>query len=103
VEKISWENRVERHSGLTFLVTQSSLQSAALVAFTRLHKQPLVNSASLSVHLVRRHFNKVKSKVAKNQNDSVFRPELYDPDKVKNEGVCVVVTTEEFLLEASLA
>lgn len=83
MEEISREDQVNRHPGLTFLVTQSLLQSTALVVFTRLHKLPLVNYSSLSVHLVRYHFNKVKLKVAKKSKHSAFRPGFYDANKVK--------------------
>lgn len=48
MEETSWEDKVNGHPGLIFLVTQSPLQSTALVVFTRLHKLPLVNYSSFS-------------------------------------------------------
>lgn len=73
------KTRVERHRGLTFLVTQSLSQSTARGGgvFTRQHKLTLVNSASISVQLERHYFSQVKLKGEKKtqQNHSVFRPE----------------------------
>lgn len=62
MEEISWEDQVNGHPGLIFLVTQLPLQSTALVVFTRLHKLPLVNNSSLSG--LKKTSNKVKPNVA---------------------------------------
>lgn len=64
MEEVSGEDKVNRHPGLIFLVTQLPLQSPALVVFTRLHKMPLVNY-SLSVLLVEKKKKKPTSNKVK--------------------------------------
>lgn len=71
MEEISREDNVNRHPGLTFLVTQSPLQNTAVVVFTRLHKLPLL-TVPLSIHLVRNHFYKVKPNMAKKLKHAIF-------------------------------
>lgn len=64
VGEISWEDNVNGHPGLTFLVTQSPLQSAALLGATRCISRLLFTKPVSSRHLLRNDFNKMKPNVA---------------------------------------
>lgn len=67
VGEISWEDNVNGHPGLTFLVTQSPLQSAALLGSTGCISR-LLFTTRLFRHLLRKDFNKMKPNVPPPKN-----------------------------------
>lgn len=67
VGEISWEDNVNGHPGLTFLVTQSPLQSAALLGSTGCISR-LLFTTRLFRHLLRKDFNKMKPNVPPQKN-----------------------------------